>query len=98
MQKKLLDYAVNICKQSGTPSIRLDIEKNNKPMREFILNNGFKHCGTVRLKKQWRERSLRKIDLKLCVNTVFLFYFYICLTHIRNKYTIIHPGGFLWKR
>lgn len=59
--KKLLDYAVNICKQSGTPSIRLDIKKNNKPMREFILKNGFKHCGTVRLKNNEEREAYERL-------------------------------------
>ena len=57
----ILDYAVNICKQSGTPSIRLDIEKNNKPMREFILKNVFKHCGTVRLKNNEEREAYERL-------------------------------------
>ena len=59
--KKLLDYAVNICKQSGTPSIRLDIEKNNKPMREFISKNGFKLCGTIRLKNNEEREAYERL-------------------------------------
>ena len=59
--KKLLDYAVNICKQSGTPSIRLDIEKNNKPMKEFILKNGFKHCGTICLKNNEEREAYERL-------------------------------------
>lgn len=61
MQKNFLYYAVNICKQSGTPSIRLDIEKNNKPMKEFILKNGFKHCGTICLKNNEEREAYERL-------------------------------------
>lgn len=47
--KMLLDYCVNICKQADVPSIRLDIQKNNIPMKNFITKNGFKYCGSIRL-------------------------------------------------
>ena len=59
--KKLLDYAVNICKQSGTPSIRLDIEKNNKPMKEFVLKNGFQYCGIIRLKNGEEREAYERL-------------------------------------
>ena len=59
--KELLDYAVNICKQSGTPSIRLDIEKNNKPMKEFVLKNGFKYCGIIRLKNDEEREAYERL-------------------------------------
>lgn len=59
--KKLLDYAVNICKQSGTPSIRLDIERNNKPMKEFVLKNGFQYCGIIRLSNNEQREAYERL-------------------------------------
>ena len=59
--KLLLDYAVNICKQSDIPSIRLDIQKNNKSMKEFVLKNGFKYCGLIRLRNNEEREAYERI-------------------------------------
>lgn len=59
--KKLLDYAINICKQSDTPSIRLDIQKNNKSMKDFVLKNGFKYCGIIHLSNNEEREAYERL-------------------------------------
>lgn len=43
------------------PSIRLDIEKNNKPMKEFILKNGFQYCGIIHLRNNEEREAYERL-------------------------------------
>lgn len=59
--KMLLDYCVSLCKQSDIASIRLDIQKNNTPMKQFVLKNGFVYCGIIHLPNGQEREAYEKL-------------------------------------
>ena len=46
---EIVKNAIEICKNKGIESIKIDTHKDNNSMQKFLLNNGFKYCGVIYL-------------------------------------------------
>ena len=47
--KKMMDYAINYCKDNGMKAIRLDVLASNIPAQKLYANMGFAYMGKIRL-------------------------------------------------
>lgn len=50
--KIFIDYAIQLCKEKGVHSLRIDTHMMNKSMRRFLNKNNFKECGYVYIRKK----------------------------------------------
>ena len=49
---KMIEYAVELTKQAGYGSVRIDTHEGNIPMRSFLKKQGFEECGIIYLSNE----------------------------------------------
>ena len=49
---KMIEYAVELTRQAGYGSIRIDTHEGNIPMRSFLKKQGFEECGIIYLSNE----------------------------------------------
>lgn len=60
---EIINNAVEVCKDKGIKSIKIDTHKDNISMQRFLKNNGFQYCGVIYLEdKSPRIAFEKKIE------------------------------------
>ncbi len=49
---KMIEYAVELTKEVGYGSLRMDTHEGNVPMRTFLKKQGFEECGIIYLSNE----------------------------------------------
>lgn len=55
--KALMDYAECYAKENNLTSIKVDTHEKNKIMQSLCINNGYKYCGIIYLKRDEVDNS-----------------------------------------
>ncbi len=61
LASRVMEFAVNKCKDRGFNSIKVDTHKDNKPMQRLLDKYGFKYCGLIYLKSGAERIAFEKV-------------------------------------
>jgi len=56
---KMIEYAMEMTRQAGYGSIRIDTHEGNIPMRTFLKKQGFEECGIIYLSNEGSVENKR---------------------------------------
>ena len=57
----ILENIKRMCLESGVKSIRVDTQKDNRSMQQWLKKNGFQYCGIIYLEDRSERLAYEKI-------------------------------------